>query len=90
MQKNPLESEKVALLQQIINTGESYYWRVRCQCILLLYEGKSTKELAQIFNVKPSTIYDWVKRWHEGGVEALADSMGRGRKSPKETATLSL
>jgi len=38
------------------------------------------KELSEIFDVSPRTIYQWFKNFEDEGIDSLACKSGRGRK----------
>ncbi len=48
--------------------------------MVLSSEGYEVKELAEIFRVSEISVYNWFKRWEKGGIAALRDKEGRGRK----------
>lgn len=73
------EAEQTAL-KKGYKIGKSHRFRSRCQCILLSHQGYTCAQLAKMFNVHLITIYDWLNRWEKGGIEALHDTRGRGRK----------
>lgn len=56
------------------------------ECIRLLglafiQEGLSEKEVANLLKVDPRSVFDWLQRYKQGGIEALKDQGGRGRKN---------
>lgn len=73
------EAEKTTL-QEGHKNGETKAFRMRCHCLVLSSEGYQVKELAEIFRVSEISIYTWFKRWEKGGIVALKDKSGRGRK----------
>jgi len=52
----------------------------RKRAISLVKSGKTKKEVADIFGVRPNTVCDWVKLYNEKGAKGLRDSK-RGMKS---------
>ena len=48
--------------------------------------GANKRELMRRFGISPPTGYKWLKRYGEGGVEALADRSRRPLKSPAKTS----
>lgn len=73
------EAEQTALSKGY-KTGKSHRFRSRCQGILLSHQGYTCSQLATMFHVHLITIYDWLNRWEKGGIDALHDTKGRGRK----------
>ena len=73
------EAEKVTL-QDGHKNGKTKAFRTRCHCLVLSSEGYQVKGLAEIFRVSEISIYAWFKRWETGGIVALRDKEGRGRK----------
>lgn len=60
------------------------YVRIRALGIILVAKGYSYRRIGQFLCVGPNTVCDWVKRARQGGVGALMDKPGRGRKSKVE------
>lgn len=75
-----LTETEVQALQKGFKTGKSHRFRNRCKAILLSSQGYETKQLCEIFEVSLLSIYRWMDKWESGGIEALADKKGRGRK----------
>ena len=53
--------------------------RQRCTAIRLLHLGQKPAQVAQMQAVSIPTIYAWINRWREGGIEALATRPRSGR-----------
>jgi transposase len=73
------ETEKITL-QEGHKNGKTKAFQERCHCLVLSSEGYQVKELAEIFRVSEICVYTWFKRWEKGGIAALRDKEGRGRK----------
>jgi transposase len=63
------------------------YVRERCKCILLSSEGFSAKNLARLFKVRTRTIYEWIHRYMESGLNGLFIVIGRGLKARLNSLT---
>jgi transposase len=50
--------------------------------------GFSVTEAAQKFGVSRESVYRWMKRYEEGGLEALAEGSHRPKHSPLQTPGL--
>jgi transposase len=74
-----LSPDTVRLLQKIYQKSRHHRVRQRAQCILLSYQGYTTKELAHIFNVDRITIYNWFNHWESHRFVGLYDRKGMGR-----------
>jgi transposase len=74
-----LSPDTVRLLQKIYHKSRHHRVRQRAQCILLSYQGYTTKELAHIFNVDRITIYNWFNHWESHRFVGLYDRKGMGR-----------
>ena len=74
------ETEKITL-QEGHKNGKTKVFRERCHCLVLSSEDYQVKELAEIFRVCEICVYTWFKRWEKGGIVALRDKQGRGRKA---------
>jgi transposase len=52
----------------------------RVEAIRLLHQGYTRAEVAEILDVAESSVYDWQKKYREGGLAALSTKMASGRK----------
>ncbi|NOZ73215.1 MAG: helix-turn-helix domain-containing protein [Chloroflexi bacterium] len=62
---------------------EKAYIRERAAAILKIAEGMAGSQVARQGLLKrrqPDTIYTWVRRWKDGGLDGLLIKPGRGRK----------
>ena len=75
-----LTSDEMKQLRQLISTTDNVVLRRRCQCILYSFQGMQINELVSMFQVDRRSIYNWMNRWNQGGLEALIDKPGRGLK----------
>lgn len=75
-----LTPDEMKQLRHLIFNSDNGILRRRCQCILYSYQGMQVNELVSMFNVDRRSIYNWMNRWNEGGLEALIDKPGRGQK----------
>jgi len=74
-------SDQLDQLKRLYREHESHAVRKRAHAIILLCQEKAKPEnLVTIFNVCRVTIYNWIKRWKNYGIEGLYDLEGRGRK----------
>ena len=76
-----LSNETTKLLQKVYKKSKHHQVRQRAQCILLSYQGYTTKELAHILHVDRITIYNWFNAWDSRRFAGLYDKKGRGRNS---------
>jgi transposase len=53
--------------------------RQRCTAIRLLHLGHKPEEVANMQAVSIPTVYSWINRWKQGGIEALATKPRSGR-----------
>lgn len=70
--------EQLTLLK---DHGRSKQERIRSHAILLSNNGKTTKELSEIFSVSQRTIFHWFEAFKKSGIESLSMQSGRGRKT---------
>ncbi|GAB3264782.1 hypothetical protein GCM10027347_32090 [Larkinella harenae] len=75
-----LTVQQVELLRQTIRESQSSVLKKRCQCVLYSYYGLTVSELMEMFAVDRRSIYNWMNRWQEDGVQGLQDKPGRGLK----------
>ncbi len=66
--------------------GRKTTWDERIQIVLdCLGNGKDYQKTADIYEVSYQQVYQWVKKYEEGGDEALKDK--RGRKKEEDELT---
>ena len=53
----------------------------RCHIVLLKSRGKSSEQIAQVFDLTDQTVNSWVKRYRKEGIDGLRTKPGRGRPS---------
>ena len=75
-----LTPEERASLVRGRKSTKGYQFQNRCHAILLSESGTTVSELESIFSVSKQTIYGWFNRWEQGGIAALENEPGRGRK----------
>jgi len=76
-----LSEDEEALLKHGRKSNKGYQFQNRCHAILLSASGKTVAELQEIYDTSPQTIYSWFDRWEQGGIQALENKPGRGRKA---------
>jgi len=69
----PLVNERDSLLmEELLKAGHiEYKYAVRLQTVLKRAEGLSTNDIASFLGINLNSISNYVKRYNEGGVEAL-------------------
>lgn len=67
-------------LEIAYKTGDSHCYRSRCKAILLKSQGKSANEIASILDVSIPSVFNWIKRYGDEGINGLKTRTGRGRK----------
>jgi transposase len=75
-----LNKPEIEFLENGFKTGKSHTYRIRCKAILLSYEKWECSAIADFFDVHLITVYNWLDRWQNGGIENMKDKAGRGRK----------
>ena len=84
------ENERQKLVE-LRDKGEPAYLRERAAALLRIHEGSSPHKVALKGLLKkrdPDTIYTWLRRYRENGIQGLSHKPGRGRKpafSPKSS-----
>ena len=74
-----LTDEQHADIEQAMNRAKEPEVRQRATAIRLLHLGHAPGEVAEMMAVSLATIYNWHHRWHEGGLEGLANRPRSGR-----------
>ncbi|WP_234734752.1 helix-turn-helix domain-containing protein [Tellurirhabdus bombi] len=78
LQLNP---DEIQQLRQIIQSpGVNQNLALRCRCVLLHSHGLTVTELMELFQVNRRTVYNWLNRFKQGGLDQLVDKPGRGKK----------
>jgi len=67
-------------LESGFRDGKSHCFRMRCQCILLKSEGRTSKDVGKITGMSHVSVNTWVRRYKAEGLQGLATKHGRGRK----------
>ena len=67
-------------LEIAYKTGDSHCYRTRCKAILLKSQGKSASEIASFLDVSIPSVFNWIKRYGDEGINGLKTRTGRGRK----------
>ena len=67
-------------LEEGYQLGESHSYRIRCKAILLKFQSKSAKEIAEFLDVSVLSVFTWLKRYKEEGITGLKTRSGQGRK----------
>ena len=67
-------------LESGVRDGKSHCFRMRCQCILLKSEGRTSKDVGSITGMCNVSVDTWVKRYKAEGLQGLVTKSGRGRK----------
>lgn len=81
-----LNSEEIKTLEWLMSHDQRADVVQRATAIRLLHFGHKPEALAEMFVVDSTTIYNWHKRWREGGVEGLANQPRTGRPAKANEA----
>ena len=78
-----LSDEQLQELRHLRDTGEPAYLRERAAAVLKIAAGTSPHKVAQsglLKRRKPDTVYEWLRRYREQGIQGLQHKPGKGRK----------
>ena len=67
-------------LDELRKYGSTKQERTRSHALLLLNNGKSKNEVANIISVTNKTVYNWIDEWNKRGINSLTRQKGDGRK----------
>lgn len=83
MAKNTLNSARLRpeKIRDLLKSKEEYKVALRLQMVYLIHQGKSSREVADIYQVSFKNVLNWVHRFEREGIEGLIDKEGRGRKA---------
>ena len=80
--KLQLTDEQTQILRQLRDTGQPAYLRERAGALLKIAAGQSPHKVARsglLKPRKPDTLYAWLRRYREHGVQGLRHKPGKGR-----------
>jgi transposase len=72
--------EKAELQRRVRSSTTTQRDALRARIVLLRAEGRSEADVAGVAEVSVNTVSLWSRRFEFGGVDALGDASGRGRK----------
>jgi transposase len=74
---------KEEILQQLreLKSSECKKERVHSHALILLNNGKDIKEVAEIFDVTQRSIYNWIQKFKDEGIQSVSRKSGAGRKA---------
>ncbi|SFN72653.1 helix-turn-helix domain-containing protein [Salegentibacter flavus] len=87
MTKNTINPERLKpqKIKKLLKSKEEYKIALRLQMVYLISQGKSSREVAEIYQVSFKNVLNWVHRFEKEGIEGLKDKEGRGRKASLST-----
>ena len=77
--KYTLTTEELQQVKKAMTSHRDGRVRTRAQTIYLLHKGQKVDEVAEMLLATKATIYNWHKRWREGGVAGLEEQERPGR-----------
>ena len=81
MRDYKLQEEELKLIQQAMNHASEPEVRQRTTAIHLLHQEHKPEEVGAMMAVSMGCIYQWHRRWREGGIEGLKNRAKSGRPS---------
>lgn len=81
---NPAELKPLKI-KNILKSKEEYKVALRLQMVYLIHQGRSSREVADIYQVSFKHVLNWVHRFEREGIDGLKDKEGRGRKASLNT-----
>jgi transposase len=85
LQIEDAEVMRIAIQQEIGRSEESRYDH-RLHGLLLVTAGQSCRQVAELFDEDGTTVQRWVRRFEQGGLEALREGERSGRPRMLEAA----
>jgi putative transposase len=74
-----LQPDELAIIEQAMASDKRPEVRERATALRLLHLGFAMYEVAEMLNIRRSTLYYWRVRWQESGLEGLANKPKSGR-----------
>lgn len=78
-----LRKDEQEALEKVLNTHSRPYMREKASALLQVNSGKRVEDVALYGLLKKrriSTIYSWIKKYKQSGLEGLQVQQGRGRR----------
>jgi transposase len=75
-----LTSSEQAQIEQAIRYDNRVEVVQRATALRMLHLGYTPRQVAQLYQVRLSSLYNWHRRWRDGGIEALANRPKPGRR----------
>lgn len=75
-----LSEAELVTLEQGHKYGKSVDFRQRCQMLLLSNRGYEVKQIVDVLEVCPQTVYSILKGWEKQGIAGLIRRKGQGRR----------
>jgi transposase len=75
-----LTEAEQADIEHLIQTEKRAEVRQRATALHMLHLGYTPSQVAQVMQVRLSSLYNWHHRWRQGGKDALADRPKPGRR----------
>lgn len=72
------DTQKLAL-EEGYQHGKTASFRKRCHIILLKSDSRTAKDIAQITKTNIQSVYNWLNRYEEQGIQGLQTKPGQGR-----------
>ena len=69
-------------LQVMARTEQSARLSTRIRAVALAAQGHTAAQIASLLGYQLRTVQSWVHRYNKGGIKALSDKPGRGRRPP--------
>lgn len=73
-----LSAEERSALEKAYRFGSCHRFRMRCKAVLMKADKKRVSEISEFVGYGPLAVYDWFKRYREGGLDGLLEKGGRG------------
>ena len=89
LQIEDTEIMRIAIQQEIGRSEESRYDH-RLHGLLLVTAGQSCREVADLFGEDGTTVQRWVRRFEDGGLDALREGERSGRPRTLDAKQLAL
>ena len=81
-----LNDEQLAEIEKAIRHDKRPEVRQRCTVIRLLHLGHKPEEISKMQAISIPTVYGWLKRWQQDGIEGLANKPKSGRPTKTDDA----
>lgn len=79
----PEERQRIIDEREMARRNKGWWVSTRLRCLLMCDEGKTMEQAAQICEVARSTVGEWIRKYRQGGLQAISQRGPYAGKAPR-------